>query len=222
MAASAPGLFRCGAVDDGAGGLLRPGGGGIIGLLFEQAGLRLGADVLDVGCGAGESLAWLERHGYRGTGVDRDETALALAASRTAAALFHADGCRLPFADGGFDAVLSECSLSLMADRRAALAEWHRVLKPDGRLLLADVDWPDAAGGDPFRDDVLAAGFAVLHGADRSDVLAGFAARFVFRYGSLDALWGDDCRRPGKRPRYRLLVGRKMADTTVSTGSFLP
>lgn len=215
--APAPGLFGCGCVEGAAGEWLRPGDGAIVKALFERSGLRLGAKVLDVGCGAGGSLAWLERRGFSGIGIDRDERTLALAASRVASPLFHGDGAQLPFTDTCLDAVLSECSLSQMPDRRAALAEWRRVLKAGGLLLLADVDWPSADGRDRLAEDIAAAGFRILHDEDRSDVLAGFVARFIFHYGSLDPLWGDrDCAPPaGSRPGYRLIV----AEPTGTAGS---
>ena len=211
---SSPGLFGCGCVEGAAGEWLRPGDGAIVKELFERSGLRLGSLVLDVGCGTGESLAWLERHGFVGMGIDRDAKVLAIAASRVASALFHGDASRLPFADGCLDAVLSECSLSLVPDRQATLREWARVLKPGGRLLLGDVDWPGESGRDELAVDIGVAGFTILHHDDRSDVLPGFVARFIFRYGSLDALWGDcACGGPsGGRPRYRLFVAERISD----------
>jgi arsenite methyltransferase len=217
-----PGLFGSGCVEDAAGERLRPGDGAIVKELFERSDLRLGALVLDVGCGVGESLVWLERHGFIGIGVDRDARTLAIAASRVVSALFHGDGAHLPFADGCFDAVLSECSLSLMPDRRVALVEWARVLKSGGRLLLADVEWPE--GRDDLGEDLSAAGFAILHDEDRSDVLAGYVARFIFHHGSLDALWGD-CACAGKatgRPRYRLIVAVRSGAPTPSKGGANP
>ncbi|PIO99174.1 DVU_1556 family methyltransferase [Pleomorphomonas carboxyditropha] len=217
-----PGLFGCGCVEGADGKWLRPGDGAIVRELFARSGLPLGASVLDVGCGAGDSLVWLERHGFVGIGIDLDERALAIAASRAVSALFHGDGVRLPFADAGFDAVLSECSLSLMPDRRAALAEWARVLRPDGRLLLADVDWPGRDGRDDLREDIVAAGFVILHDEDRSDVFAGFVARFIFRYGSLDALWGDRAAQVAGRPRYRLFVASRSAEPAPPTGRANP
>ena len=219
-----PGLLGSGRVEGNTGEWLRPGDGTIVEELFERSDLRLGSLVLDVGCGTGESLAWLERRGFVGIGVDRDERALAIAASRVVSALFHGDGACLPLADTCLDAVLSECSLSVMADRRASLGEWVRVLKPGGRLLLADVDWPNLDGRDDLGDDILAAGFTIVHDEDRSDVLAGFVARFIFRYGSLDALWGDRAcaGQAAGRPRYRLLVAKRSAEPTPSKGSANP
>lgn len=219
MAKSAPlpGLFGCGCIEGAGGEWLRPGDGAIVGELFERSGLRPGSVILDVGCGCGESLAWIERHGFLGIGVDRDERTLAIAASRVVSALFHGDGAHLPLADACVDAVLSECSLSLMPDRHAALGEWARVLKPAGRLLLADVEWPSHDG----REDLVAAGFTVLHDEDRSSILAGFAARFIFQYGSLETLWGDRAcgMRAQGRPRYRLIVAERSIEPSSSTGS---
>lgn len=222
--AALPGLFGCGCIEGASGEWLRPGDGAIVSELFERSGLRLGSLVLDVGCGTGESLAWIERHGFVGMGVDRDERTLAIAASRVVSALFHGDGARLPLADACVDAVLSECSLSLMPDRHAALAELARVLKPAGRLLLADVEWPAQDGRDDVAEDLLAAGFTILHDEDRSNVLAGFVARFIFQYGSLEALWGDRAcgMRAKGRPRYRLMITARPGEPSSSTGSTNP
>ncbi len=222
MAKSAPlpGLFGCGCIEGAGGEWLRPGDGAIVKELFERSGLRLGSLVLDVGCGSGESLAWVERHGFVGMGVDCDERALAVAASRVVSALFHGDGAHLPLADACVDAVLSECSLSLMPDRRAALVEWARVLRPTGILLLADLEWPSHDGRDHLHEDLVAAGFTVLHDEDRSSVLAGFIARFIFQYGSLDALWGDRacCMRAEERLRYRLIIAERSTDPSSPAG----
>ena len=46
---------------------------------------------------------------------------------------------RLPFADGTFDAVISNCVINLCSGKDQALAEASRVLKPNGRLAIADI-----------------------------------------------------------------------------------
>jgi len=46
------------------------------------------------------------------------------------------DGHRLPFADASQDAVFSSHCLEHIADYRQALAEWFRVLKPGGHLVI--------------------------------------------------------------------------------------
>ncbi|MBG3878321.1 class I SAM-dependent methyltransferase, partial [Desulfovibrio oxamicus] len=57
---------------------------------------------------------------------------------------------RLPFASGSFDVVISNGVFSLIVDKPAALREIHRVLRPGGRLRLADqiLDGPAPQGAD--------------------------------------------------------------------------
>lgn len=56
----------------------------------------------------------------------------------------------LPFASGSFDVVISNGMFSLIVDKPAALREIHRVLRPGGRLRLADqmLDGPAPQGAD--------------------------------------------------------------------------
>jgi SAM-dependent methyltransferase len=191
-------MFGCGTLRDGDGEPLRPGGLALTRELIDRAGFCAGETVADVGCGLGASTRLLSERGVAAIGVDLVAPSDA-GARGEAPPLVVADAARLPFADDSLDGVLSECSLSLTADRGLALAEWRRALRPGGRLALGDVYCRDGGGAgriatrEALCADVAAAGFRVDWFEDRSEALKGWAARFIFQFGSLDPLWGDGC-----------------------------
>ncbi len=116
--------------------------------LLAPVQLKPGEAVLDVGCGTGTLAILAKRQvGERGTvaGIDASPEMIERArnkAGRTRLAIqfeiAHADA--LPFPDAHFDVVL--CTVTLHHLRRAtrtdAALEMRRVLKPGGRVLLAD------------------------------------------------------------------------------------
>jgi 23S rRNA (guanine745-N1)-methyltransferase len=106
--------------------------------LLEQIDLPAGAAVLDVGCGEGYYLGSLARErGIEAHGIDLSAAAVDLAARRYPRATWivaNADRF-LPWGAGSFDLVLS-------IDARLSPSEMRRVLKPEGRLLVA-VPGPD-------------------------------------------------------------------------------
>ncbi|GAA1018649.1 MULTISPECIES: class I SAM-dependent methyltransferase [Amycolatopsis] len=99
-------------------------------------------EVLEVAVGTGRNLP-LYPPDVRLTGIDLSPSMLDLARSRAAslgreATLTEADAQSLPFPDGSFDTVVCTLGLCGVPDERAAIAEMHRVLRADGRLLLLD------------------------------------------------------------------------------------
>ncbi|MFJ7591749.1 class I SAM-dependent methyltransferase [Streptomyces sp. NPDC097617] len=118
----------------------------------RPAMLALAADVagrriLDAGCGSGPLSTSLRDRGAAVTGIDASAGMLALARRRLGdeADLRLADlNDRLPFADAEFDDVVASLVLHYLEDWGPALAEFHRVLKPGGRLI-ASVDHPVVA-----------------------------------------------------------------------------
>jgi 23S rRNA (guanine745-N1)-methyltransferase len=96
-------------------------------------GLGAGAAVLDVGCGEGYYLGSLAQDpGVEAHGIDLSTAAADLAARRYPEGTWivaNADRF-LPWADGAFDLILS-------IDARLSPSEMRRVLKPEGRLLVA-------------------------------------------------------------------------------------
>lgn len=115
----------------------------VLGPRLLRAAGRLAAPapvrVLDVGCGAGRDMAWLEAQGASVVGVDLSAGMLAQARPRARGPLLQMDMRRLAFASGLFHAVW--CSASLLhlpkADAPFALAEMRRVLVPGGVLMVA-------------------------------------------------------------------------------------
>jgi SAM-dependent methyltransferase len=100
------------------------------------AGPAGAARILDAGCGTGNNLRHLARHG-RAVGVDLSDEALRFCRTRGVAAA-KASLLSLPFPDASFDCVTSFDVLyhQWIADDRAAVAELARVLRPGGVILV--------------------------------------------------------------------------------------
>jgi len=134
--------------------------------------------LLAAGCGAGD--APLAAAGRRGVGLDFSRKQLRLARERVPAALVQGDMTALPFAADAFDAVGALYSLIHvpLAEHRTVLAEFARVLRPGGALLVTEggaewrgsnPDWLDSgtemhwsmAGPEATREQLRDCGFEV-------------------------------------------------------------
>jgi SAM-dependent methyltransferase len=102
---------------------------------------RDGRRVLDVGCGTGAMLSYLERYGEP-SGVEADEQAVELCRSRGITAVQQADPPPLPFEDGRFDLVTALDVLEHVDDDGRLLAELRRVLRPGGVALVTVPAFP--------------------------------------------------------------------------------
>lgn len=111
-------------------GPLHPGGRDATEQLLDRAAVNEETRVLDIGCGAGESLHLARDRGARAIGLDR---------APTTAGSVQGDMTSLPFRDDSFDVVLGECVLCLSPALDRTLSGVERVLKPGGRLALSDV-----------------------------------------------------------------------------------
>jgi SAM-dependent methyltransferase len=106
---------------------------------FAAAVPGTGLRVLDVGCGTGRSRRIYRDRSERYAGIDLSLGALRLARQRFAdAAWLQADALRLPVRAASFDVVAFSSVLHHVPDRRAALAEALRVLRPGGWAFAFD------------------------------------------------------------------------------------
>ena len=127
-------------------------------VLITAAGIGPGAVVLDLGAGSGEpAITAALRVGAQGMVVPLDHAVEMLEGARNRATEMTLDQIQcvvgdmveLPFAEGAFDAVIARFSLMPVPDKRAALREARRVLRPSGRAAF--LVWGPEAGNDRFR-----------------------------------------------------------------------
>lgn len=145
-------------------------------------GLPAAPRVLDAGCGAGDPV--LARLASDAAAVGLDFSRALLSAARgaaPAARLVHGDMTALPFAADAFDAAVAVDSVIHVPvdDHPTVFAEFARVLRPGGRLLVTEAPEPfertneqwlgtDAemtwhmAGADATRDHLRDAGFTLV------------------------------------------------------------
>lgn len=115
---------------------------------FAMGTLAPGERVVDIGSGAGiDSLIAAKMVGPEGEVIGVDMTPEMLAKSRRAAAeagtgqVRFVDGFMedLPVDDGWADVVISNGAVNLCPDKMRAFGEMRRILKPGGRLQIADI-----------------------------------------------------------------------------------
>ena len=145
---------------------------------LQRAGLTAGAKVLDVGCGTGllarEALAIIGPGGAL-TGVDPSPGMMAQA-HLPGTPMLEGRAEALPCPDAGFDFLSLGYALRHIDDVDAAFAEFRRVLRPGGRLLLLEITRPESAFG-------RAALKAYMRG------VVPLAARLVARQADTARLW---------------------------------
>lgn len=160
--------------------------------------------LLDLGCGAGASAAFLADRGYTVLGLDRHihTTWTTRKRERKNLHFLQADATGLPLAESSMDVVCCECVLSLLADPLLMLRRCHQILHVGGALLLSELFLRTVRGREKEGDGILlfsscldgarrrdvweamltSAGFALLHFEDHSRALRDLAARLLW-YG---------------------------------------
>lgn len=193
---------------DGVGEAIRPGGMALTDHALSLCDLPNGSCLLDVGCGPGSAMAYLSDHyDYQMFGCDPSAQLLQTAHHRGVRSVVRAIGEQLPFASAKLDAIMTECSLSVMQNTDTALQEFARILRPDGYLILNDFYVRNPAGMAAMRclpvDSCLGGalpqtdiirrierhGFRVMVWEDHTDALLIFTAQLIWRHGSMQQFW---------------------------------
>jgi hypothetical protein len=195
-----------------------PGGAALTRKLAASTLIGRDTRVLDVACGRGGSARLLAAHfGCHVIGIDysKDNIERAIELTEEAglaglARFARGDAEQLPFDADSFDAVICECSLCIFPQLTTALSEFHRVLRPGGRLGLSDVVLtgavPDslqdligrafcisgALSIDGYREALDAADFQAIRTQDVSRVLSDMIERMERRVSAFENLLDDD------------------------------
>lgn len=169
------------------------------GSALDELEVRQGEEILDLGCGRGvDTIEAARLAGTKGMaiGLDLTESMVKQAidyATRekirnVAFTLGNIE--RLPFKENTFDGVMSNCVINHARDKKKVYREIHRVLKPNGRFVVADAvakyPLPDEVKNDPeawaqcfggaiteeeYLESILTAGFHKVEVANRREYL---------------------------------------------------
>ena len=118
-----------------------------VGNPFSLGKINQGEQVLDIGCGAGvDTILAAIIVGPKGSVIGVDIVSEMIARAENNLQMMELDnvkfqkvsGENLPFSDDTFDVVTSNGVINLIPDKETAMSEIIRVLKPAGRLMVAD------------------------------------------------------------------------------------
>jgi len=164
-----------------------PGGADSTKKLLSMGNVAPDDRVLDLCCGAGDSVRVCAELGFDVCGVDRasviEYTRKNDPDHRYLVWDLDDKEANLPFEDGSFEVVLCECSLSLLEDKSSVVRDVRRILSRGGRFLVSDVY-------DGLPPDF--EGFRRIWWKDATDALRLFIASWIWETGK--AFPSQSCR----------------------------
>jgi ubiquinone/menaquinone biosynthesis C-methylase UbiE len=151
-------VYETGPLRDVTGTTIRPGGLTLTDRALEQCSFAAGAQLLDVGCGAGGSVEHLRvRYGFDARGVDISPMLICEGLQRNPdLPLSEGTAEAVPYPDKSQDGILCECVLSLLEEPFHTLTEFRRLLRSGGCLILSDMYSREVSTGvRPAEPDIL-------------------------------------------------------------------
>lgn len=117
---------------------------GLLNEISQEADIKEGMNIIDVGVGTGNLVPKLERFGAKVTGVDFSPEALELCSKKNPSAVCHRVDISKPltsFKDDEFDRIVSNNTLYNIDRelRPAVLKELYRILKPGSKIVISNV-----------------------------------------------------------------------------------
>lgn len=182
----------------------RPGGLELTKAALASCNLRADSFILDAACGAGTTLRYLSEQGFKTLGADLSINMLQYQPDMP---VIQANCCQVPLSSASQDVVLMECALSLSNETDGALAEFDRLLRPGGWLVVTDIyirklndpqalnclsDSSCLSGAQTeahIRERIENAGFTIRNWQDQTPIFKQWLARMVFKLGSLNAFY---------------------------------
>lgn len=216
---------------------LRPGGFLLTQRAVSICGLRQGMRILDIGCGMGATVNFLEtKYGIDAYGIDPSEKLIRLGIDQYNISIENGRGESIPYGDNLFDGVFAECTLSLMGDYEKTIKETYRVLKTGGYFIVSDVyakrtefinelkatEIETCLRGlfdlEALKTTMESYGFGIKVSEDWSSLLKQLMVDIIFKYGSMKKFWNivsckncDEFRRKLAlcKPGYFFIIGEK-------------
>ena len=109
----------------------------IIMKLMKKLNISSSQKILEIGCSGGAMIKRLDKAGFKDiVGIDISRDAINLCKKKGIKNVLVMDAKKTNFSDGQFDAIISSDILEHIEDDWAALKNWNRILKNNGKLVL--------------------------------------------------------------------------------------
>ena len=171
---------------------MHPGGLRLTDRAVRLADIAKGMAVADIGCGAGSTAAFLtDKYGFKMVGLEISEPLIQIGLKNCPGLHFIRWDCKtLPFEPASLDAVLFECSLSVIGYSGKTLDECATALKPNGTLIMSDLLAKKSTGKpsalpalSELEKRLKASGFEVVVSEDHTPALITYAAQLTEQFG---------------------------------------